>query len=128
MWSVIEPLKSHVIPAKLVLRESGGAGIQFFPDMDPRSPAFAEDKLRGGDVWTFISVCFTWDELLPRKPELHSSSVSSNAGTTPNSALLFFSSSSEMGGRPASFSEEFKRDTSLVLIPFHSARACCAAF
>ena len=39
-------VESHVSPAK--------AGIQFRPDMDPRSPAFAEDKLRGGDVLTFI--------------------------------------------------------------------------
>jgi hypothetical protein len=39
-------VESHVIPAKLVLRGSGGAGIQFLPDMDPR--------FRGGDVLTFI--------------------------------------------------------------------------
>jgi hypothetical protein len=39
-------VESHVIPAKLVLRESGGAGIRFLLDMDPR--------LRGGDVLTFI--------------------------------------------------------------------------
>jgi hypothetical protein len=39
-------VESHVIPAKRVLREGGGAGIQFLPDMDPR--------FRGGDVLTFI--------------------------------------------------------------------------
>jgi hypothetical protein len=37
-----------VIPAKLVLRESGGAGIHFARNVDPR--------LRGGDVLTFISL------------------------------------------------------------------------
>jgi hypothetical protein len=41
-------IEIHVIPAK--------AGIQFPPDTEPRSPAFAEDKLRGGDVLAFISV------------------------------------------------------------------------
>jgi hypothetical protein len=36
------------IPAKLVLRESGGAGIQFLSDMDPH--------FRGGDALPVISL------------------------------------------------------------------------
>jgi hypothetical protein len=55
IWHGI-PFETLVIPAKLVLRESGGAGIQSvesaFPKVrgvDSRSPAFAEDKLRGND-------------------------------------------------------------------------------
>jgi hypothetical protein len=37
----LSSVESHVIPAQ--------AGIHSFVEMDPRSPAFAEDKLRGGD-------------------------------------------------------------------------------
>jgi hypothetical protein len=53
IWSRNE---TPVIPAKLVLREGGGAGIEPLVSsflkvrrVDSRSPAFAEDKLRGND-------------------------------------------------------------------------------
>jgi hypothetical protein len=48
VFALLKITPTLVIPAKFVLRESGGAGIRFPQDMDPR--------FRGGDVLTSISI------------------------------------------------------------------------
>ena len=53
-YALLKITPTLVIPAKLVLRESGGAGIHLVRNLDPR--------LRGGDVLTFISL---------RGPQVH---------------------------------------------------------
>jgi hypothetical protein len=52
-------VEGHVIPATRrpkALGRRAKAGTQFLSDMDPRSPALADDKLRGGDGLTCISM------------------------------------------------------------------------
>ena len=50
----------------------------------------------------------------------HSSSGTSSAMPSPSAALLFFASSSEIGGKPACLRDEFKgrNGTRSVILPF----------